>query len=59
MKRLSFWEVRTITFSSKGQLTVPVAICHHQGFKPGDRLTVTVEDQDSFRVTWRKEVMQR
>ncbi len=50
MKRLSYWEVRTVTLSRKGQLTVPVAICHHHGLKPGDKFTTIVEDADSFRV---------
>ncbi len=50
MKRLSYWEVRTTTLTTKGQLTVPVAICRHHGLKPGDKLAVTIDDEDSFRV---------
>mgnify|MGYP001610971608 CR=1 FL=1 len=56
MKRLSYWEVRTITLTSNGQLTVPAAICYRRSFKPGDELIVTVVDQDSFRVNRRKGV---
>lgn len=49
MKRLLFWEIRSVTLSSKGQMTAPKAICHHHGLKPGDRLTITIEDEASFR----------
>ena len=56
MKRHSYWEVRMVTLSSKGQITVPAAICYRRSFKPGDELIVTVVDEDSFRVSRRKEV---
>ena len=39
-----------ITVTSKGRLTLPVAVRRRLGIEPGDRVVIVIEDQDSFRL---------
>lgn len=51
MKRTSYPTVRRVTLSSKGQMTVPVAIRRRHGLKPGDKVAIALEAEDGFRAT--------
>jgi AbrB family looped-hinge helix DNA binding protein len=41
---------KIVTVSSKGQITIPVSFQRRYGFKPGQRVRITVRN-DSFCVT--------
>ena len=42
--------VHVIRISSKGQFTIPVALCRHLGIKPGDRVEIRLHGTDAFEL---------
>jgi AbrB family looped-hinge helix DNA binding protein len=50
MKRRALLTVRTVTLTSKGQLTVPIALRRRLRLRRGDTLTVRVLDAERSSV---------